>query len=57
MANPTESEIDRIISGMNRASDAADYGETIRCEMQQVAGDNYQMLWSTQYSGPFEPNT
>ena len=56
MAQPTQEEIDRIINGYNRAEDAADYADTIVCEMQQVSGENYGMLWSTEYTGPFEPN-
>lgn len=56
MATPTEQEIERVVSGYDRASGAADYAATITCEMQQVSGDNYQMRWSTRYDGPFEPN-
>ena len=56
MAEPTQGEINRIVSGYNRADGAADYAATIVCEMQQVSGDNYKMVWSTEYSGGFEPN-
>ena len=56
MSAPTEEEIDRVISGYNRAGGAADYADTIVCEMEQVSGDNYRMVWSTQYNGGFEPN-
>ena len=55
MAEPTQEEINRVISGYDRASGAADYADTILCEMQQVSGDNYQMAWSTEYSGGFAP--
>ena len=56
MANPTDENISRVVAGYNRAVAAADYADTIVCQMQQVSGDNYQMLWSTEYTGPFEPN-
>lgn len=56
MATPTQQEITRIIGGYNRASDAADYADTIACEMEQVSGDNYKMVWSTEYNGNFKPD-
>ena len=56
MAAPTQEEINRIISGYNQADGAADYADTIICEMQQVSGENYRMVWSTEYSGGFKPN-
>lgn len=56
MAEPTQAEINRVINGYNQADGAADYADTIVCEMQQVSGDNYRMVWSTEYSGGFEPN-
>ena len=57
MANPTQQDIDRIITGYDRADTAADYADTIVCEMQLVpsSSDNYSMVWSTQYDGPFTP--
>lgn len=55
MAAPTPAEISRVIAGYNRADNAADYADTIVCEMQQVSGDNYRMVWSTEYNGPFMP--
>lgn len=56
MASPTQEEINRIINGYDRAIGAADYSETIICEMQQVEGDKYKMVWSTEYNGGFEPD-
>lgn len=56
MAEPTQAEINRVINGYNLADAAADYADTIVCEMQQVSGDNYRMVWSTEYSGGFKPN-
>lgn len=56
MAEPTQADINRVINGYNLADGAADYADTIVCEMQQVSGDNYRMVWSTEYSGGFEPN-
>ena len=56
MAEPTQAEINRGINGYNRAEEAPEYAETIICEMEQVSGDNYRMVWSTEYSGGFEPN-
>ena len=56
MAQPTEKDIERVINGYNRAIGAADYADTIKCEMQQVSGDNYRMVWSTEYNGPFIPD-
>lgn len=56
MATPTQEEINRVINGYDRADGAADYADTIVCEMQQVSGENYQMVWSTEYNGGFEPN-
>lgn len=56
MAAPTQEEINRVVTGYDRAQAAAEYGETILCQMQQLEGDNYRMIWSTEYSGGFEPN-
>ena len=56
MAAPTQEDIDRVINGYNLADGAADYADTILCEMQQVSGDNYRMVWSTEYSGGFAPD-
>lgn len=56
MATPTESEIETVVDGYNRANGAADYADTIKCQMQQITGDNYKMLWSTVYNGSFESN-
>ena len=56
MDNSTEQDIERIITGYNRAKDGADYAETIVCEAQLVADDNYRMVWSTHYGGNFVPN-
>lgn len=55
MANSTEQDIERIITGYNRANDGADYAATIVCETQLVADDNYRMIWSTYYGGGFVP--
>ena len=56
MAEPGQGDINRVISGYNRADGAADYADSIVCEMEQVSGDNYRMVWSTEYNGGFEPN-
>ena len=56
MATSTEQDIERIITGYNRAKGAADYAATIKCVMEQVDGDNYQMRWSNEYNGGFVPN-
>lgn len=56
MSEPTQQEINRVVAGYNRAGAAADYGATIVCEMQQVEGDNYCMVWSTEYNGGFVPD-
>ena len=56
MAAPTQEDINRVITGYTLADGAADYADTIVCEMQQVSGDNYRMVRSTQYSGGFTPN-
>ena len=56
MAEPKQADINRVINGYNQADWAADYADTIVCEMQQVSGDNYRMVWSTEYSGGFKPN-
>lgn len=52
----TESEINRVVAGYNIAGDAADYGATVVCDVQQISGDNYRMVWTTEYNGKFEPN-
>lgn len=57
MATPTQEDINRVIEASDRASAAADYADTIVCEMQLVSGENYKMMWSTEYNGGFEPNT
>ena len=55
MSAPTEAEIERVINGYNRAEAAGGYAGSSVCEMQLVEGENYKMVWSTEYSGPFEP--
>lgn len=56
MAGTTQEDIIRIIAGYDRASDAPGYADTIVCQMEQESGDNYKMIWSTEYSGGFKPN-
>lgn len=56
MATPTQEDINRIIEASDRASEADDYADTIVCEMQLVSGENYRMMWSTEYNGGFKPN-
>lgn len=56
MATPTDSEISRVVAGYTRADGAADYAESIVCQMEQESGDNYRMIWSNAYSGGFVPN-
>lgn len=56
MATPTDAEISRVVAGYTRAGAAADYADTIVCQMEQVDGDNYQMRWSNAYNGNFVPN-
>ena len=56
MATPTQEDINRVIEASDRASEAADYADTIVCEMQLESGENYRMMWSTEYNGGFEPN-
>ena len=56
MENNIESDIERIVTGYNRANDGADYAATIVCETQLVAEDNYRMVWSNYYGGDFVPN-
>lgn len=56
MAEPTQGDINRVVNGYNLAKESADYADTIVCEMQQISGDNYRMVWSAEYSGGFEPN-
>ena len=56
MATPTDAEISRVVAGYTRANEAAAYAESMTFQMQQVSGDNYQMIWSTAYNGRFVPN-
>ena len=56
MADPTQAEINQVINGLNLATGAADYADTIVCEMQNISGENYRMVWSEEYHGGFEPN-
>ena len=56
MENNIESDIERIVTGYNRASDGADYATTIVCEAEQVESDNYRMVWSNYYGGGFAPD-
>ena len=52
----TEGDIERVVTGYNRAIAATDYAATIICDVQLVDGGNYSMVWSTQYNGGFAPN-
>lgn len=56
MATPTQKEINSVLEGYNLASGAADYAESIVLEMREIENDNYQMVWSTENNGTFEPN-
>lgn len=56
MAIPTQDDINRVIEGRDRAQEAANYADSLVFEMQNISGDNYRMVWSTEYSGGFEPN-
>lgn len=49
MAAPTEQQVDRIISGMNAASDAADYADTVVCEERLISGTRYKYVWTNEY--------
>lgn len=55
MANPTSQEIDEIVNGQNQAQNAADYADTVKMEMQLISEENYQMVWTVTYTGPFVP--
>lgn len=56
MSTPTQYEISRVVDGYQRANEASNYADTIVCEMQLVEDENYRMVWSTEYNGPFTPN-
>lgn len=56
MAEPTQAEINRVVNGFNLVDGAADYADSIVCEMQQISGENHRMIWTTENSGRFEPN-
>lgn len=49
------SDINRIINGYTEAKDASEYAEALALEMQQTEGEDYQMVWSTSYSGSYPP--
>ena len=55
MATPTDAEISRVVAAYTRADEAPNYAASIVCQMQQESGDNYSMIWSTAYNGPFVP--
>ena len=55
MANSTESDIERIIMGYNRAKDGADYADSIVCEVDD-GDDPHCMVWSNYYGGNFAPS-
>lgn len=46
-------EVSRVISAYDRACAAPDYADTIVLEAEQIAGDEYRMNWSAEYSGSF----
>ena len=52
---PTEKKVNSILAAVNTAGAAADYADAQICEMQQVSGDNYCMVWSTATAGDFPP--
>lgn len=55
MSAPTQAEIERILSGINQADAAMDYVDHQLCEMQEISGDDYKMVWSTKTRGDFPP--
>lgn len=49
MAQPTQEEIDRVVAGYENAKEAVSYAGSIVIEMQQNSGEDYTMVWSTEY--------
>ena len=51
MAQPTQQEVDRVIAAYENAKEAKNYADSIVIEMQLNSGEDYTMVWSTQYTG------
>lgn len=49
MAQPTQQEVDLVISAYENAKAAKEYAETLALEMQQNSGEDYTMVWSNEY--------
>lgn len=49
MAQPTQQEVDRVISAYENAKEAKKYADSIIAEMQLNEGEDYKMVWSTKY--------
>lgn len=47
--------IDRIVSGYNEATDAANYEEAIVLDEELISDDNYRVIWTTSYDGAYPP--
>ena len=45
----TQEEVDRVLAAYAIAKEAPDYVESIVLEMQQVSGEDYRMVWTSQY--------
>ena len=56
MANPTPEDIQKVLEAKNDAQEAANYADTLKFKMELVSGENYRMIWSTEYNGGFTPN-
>lgn len=52
---PTEERVNSLLAAIATAQAAKDYATAQVCEAQQVSGDNYCMVWSTETRGDFPP--
>ena len=49
------SDVERIINAKYEGIDAANYADAIVLETEQNSGDDYTLVWTTEYSGGYPP--
>ena len=49
------SDVNRIVTGYIAAQEATEYAGAVTMEMQQISGDDYEMVWTAAYDGEYPP--
>lgn len=53
MANPTQEQVNQVLSAYDLAVAAPGYVDTVIMDAEQISGDDYRMVWTDEYTGDF----